>query len=83
MARLIDRPSHAKRVVRLLQEHPVVVLLGARQVGKTTLAHEVARTFADSTFFDAERRGDSALLGEPELALRSQLSAQGCPRRDR
>lgn len=52
-----------------MRENPVVVLLGARQVGKTTLARQVARTFGESSFFDAEQRGDHALLQEPDLAL--------------
>lgn len=69
---LIDRAAHVRRVKRLLREHPVVVLLGARQVGKTTLAHEVARTFRSSTFYDAEQRVDHALLGQPDLAFRDK-----------
>lgn len=36
----VDRRAHSGRVRRLLREHPVVVLLGARQVGKTTLARQ-------------------------------------------
>ncbi|MEZ4226588.1 MAG: ATP-binding protein [Polyangiaceae bacterium] len=59
-------------MTRLLREHPVVVLLGARQVGKTTLAHDVAATFRASHFFDAESRADHALLAEPELAFRDK-----------
>lgn len=65
----VDRTAHVRRVTRLLREHPVVVLLGARQVGKTTLARQIAESHATATFFDAERRGDAALLAEPELAL--------------
>jgi uncharacterized protein len=70
--RLIERGAHARTVLRLLREHPVVVLLGARQVGKTTLAKRVASSFDASTFFDAESRADAALLAEPELALRTK-----------
>lgn len=66
---LIDRSAHVKRIRRLLRENPVVVLLGARQVGKTTLAKQVASAFRESTFFDAEDRADFALLREPNLAL--------------
>jgi predicted AAA+ superfamily ATPase len=50
----------------------VVVLLGARQVGKTTLARRIARQYRSSSFFDAENRTDFALLQEPELAFRDQ-----------
>lgn len=50
----------------------MVALLGARQVGKTTLAHELARAHPrKSTFFDLERSADLSLLADPELALRS------------
>jgi predicted AAA+ superfamily ATPase len=70
--RFIERAAHARTVLRLLREHPVVVLLGARQVGKTTLAKHVASSFGASTFFDAESRADAALLTEPELALRQK-----------
>jgi len=33
----IERSAHLRTVQRLLREHPVVALVGARQVGKTTL----------------------------------------------
>jgi hypothetical protein len=55
--------------LRLLRDYPVVVLLGARQVGKTTLAREVAKRFRNPTFFDAERASDAAVLAEAGLAL--------------
>jgi predicted AAA+ superfamily ATPase len=35
---LIDRTSHLARLRSLLAETPVMAILGARQVGKTTLA---------------------------------------------
>lgn len=41
-ARLIRRVRHLAAVERLLAELPVVGLIGARQVGKTTLAREFA-----------------------------------------
>lgn len=39
-AAMIDRALHRRTVLRLLKDYPVVALLGARQVGKTTLARE-------------------------------------------
>jgi predicted AAA+ superfamily ATPase len=67
----IPRPDHHELVRGRLQRFPVVALLGARQVGKTTLAHEIARGFrGHSTFFDLERAADLSLLADPELALR-------------
>ena len=48
----------------------VVGILGARQVGKTTLARQVAAGFrGPTTFFDLERPQDVARLRDPELAL--------------
>jgi hypothetical protein len=47
-----------------------VGLLGARQVGKTTLARQVARRReAPVTFFDLENPRDTGRLAEPMLAL--------------
>lgn len=67
---LIDRPAHHARIERLLREHPVVALLGARQVGKTTLARDIARRRRSATtIFDLEDPRDLAQLDEPTLAL--------------
>ena len=52
----------------LLAEYPAVALLGPRQVGKTTLAHEVAEG-VDSVYLDLESAADRAKLSEPELYL--------------
>jgi len=58
-------------VLSLLTRHPVVALLGARQVGKTTLAGQIAGEFAGHvTSFDLEDPADLALLEDPGLALR-------------
>lgn len=51
-----------------LAESPAAVLLGPRQVGKTTLARELART-RPSVYLDLESEADRAKLGEPELYL--------------
>jgi len=52
----------------LLGDYPAVALLGPRQVGKTTLAHEVASRM-DSIYLDLESPADRAKLNEPELYL--------------
>lgn len=67
---IIERRRQLDGLEALLGRSPVVAILGARQVGKTTLA----RVFAERhgrpvTFFDLERPGDLARLAEPELAL--------------
>lgn len=51
-----------------LAESPVVALLGPRQVGKTTLAHEIAEA-RPSVYLDLESEADRAKLAEPELYL--------------
>lgn len=51
-----------------LGESPAVALLGPRQVGKTTLALEIARS-RPSIYLDLESTADQAKLSEPELYL--------------
>lgn len=70
MQQLIDRTDLLDDVLLRLRESPVVALLGARQVGKTTLAQQVIARFATSTVFDLERAsGRAALEATPELTL--------------
>ncbi len=57
-------------VRRLLQQFPVVAILGARQVGKTTLALEILRqASAAGERFDLEDPADLARLADAKLAL--------------
>jgi predicted AAA+ superfamily ATPase len=51
-----------------LAEAPAVALLGPRQVGKTTLALELAAT-RPAVYLDLESEADRAKLSEPELYL--------------
>jgi predicted AAA+ superfamily ATPase len=51
-----------------LDEVPAVALLGPRQVGKTTLALQVAKG-RPSVYLDLESEADRAKLSEPELYL--------------
>lgn len=51
-----------------LDEAPAVALLGPRQVGKTTLALEVAES-RPAIYLDLESEADRAKLAEPELYL--------------
>ncbi|MDA2935078.1 AAA family ATPase [Acidobacteria bacterium AH-259-D05] len=56
---------------RLLRTHRVVGIVGARQVGKTTLARSLLSTRTQpSTFFDLEDPRDLARLDDPMLALK-------------
>ena len=40
---MIPRERHLAAVLRLLRQFPIVAILGARQVGKTTLALEILK----------------------------------------
>jgi hypothetical protein len=55
-------------VTAALAETPAVAVLGPRQAGKTTLAHEVAAS-RPSVYLDLESEADRAKLAEPELYL--------------
>jgi predicted AAA+ superfamily ATPase len=67
---MIPRSSHVAAIRGLLRRHPVVAILGARQVGKSTLARLVARS-STTTFFDLEDDSHLARLADPLLALSS------------
>jgi len=64
---LIASFPHIATVRGLLARSPVVALLGARQVGKTTLARQIAGAAPRSTLFDLERAADVVRLADPEL----------------
>ena len=64
----VVRTDHARQVRELLEEFPVVGLLGPRQVGKTTLARDIASERA-AAWFDLELPRDAVRLADPGLAL--------------
>ena len=65
------RKAHLQRISLLLNEFPVVTLLGARQVGKSTLARQLVASRPDpSTWFDLENPVDLTRLADPGLELR-------------
>lgn len=59
-------------LLNALRAMPVVALLGPRQVGKTTLAHQVAQILQDkpSIYLDLELDSDRAKLTDAESYLR-------------
>jgi hypothetical protein len=68
---VIRRERHLKRLAWLLRHFPVVAILGARQVGKTTLARQYAETVQGPVHhFDLESPEDLTRLEEPLVALR-------------
>jgi predicted AAA+ superfamily ATPase len=62
---MITRNTDRAVLKRFIATFPVTAILGPRQSGKTTLAHE----FKTQHFFDLENPQDAALLAEPMLAL--------------
>lgn len=67
---MIDRRRHLERLSWLFRTFPVVAILGARQVGKTTLARALAEIRGGPvTHLDLESAADLALLADPELVL--------------
>ncbi len=73
MQQFLDRPRLLAAVSEGLHEAPVVALLGARQVGKTTLARQVAAAWPGSTrFLDLEIPAvREALAQTPDALLRA------------
>jgi predicted AAA+ superfamily ATPase len=70
MTAMIPRPRHHAALHAALRRAPVVAILGARQVGKTTLARSL-QVDGPRHRIDLEDPADLALLGEPGLALRA------------
>ena len=65
---MIKRRLHT-RLNDLLDQSPAVALLGPRQVGKTTLALEIAKQRPSTIYLDLESDADRAKLTDPELYL--------------
>ena len=67
----MPRTHHLRQLRLLLREFPVVALLGARQVGKSTLARQLAASRRrPAAWFDLENPADLARLADPGLELR-------------
>ncbi|MBM4024966.1 MAG: ATP-binding protein [Planctomycetes bacterium] len=67
---MIAREEEMATLRTLLQRHRVVGLVGARQVGKTTLARRLAQGWTGRVeYFDLENPEDQARLADPMLAL--------------
>jgi uncharacterized protein len=58
-----------ERITAALKRSPAVCLIGARQVGKTTLARQVAKQSTATRFFDLENPAHLAQLADPMLTL--------------
>lgn len=64
----VSRPQLLKLIGRTLRENPVCALLGPRQCGKTTLAHQYA-AHLQAHVFDLELESDRRRLDDAEMAL--------------
>lgn len=70
-ARMIRRKSETE-LIELLEEFPAVAILGPRQIGKTTLALEIAKHFdPEPHYLDLEDPVDLAKLREPRQYFES------------
>ncbi len=69
---MLRRESHLHALRQALAEYPVVAILGARQVGKTSLARDlVASTEGPVEYFDLEDPESTARLAQPKITLGS------------
>ncbi len=67
---VIERARHIEQCRRLLATVPCVSVVGARRIGKTTLAAQIADSLAGPVQrFDLELPSDLGRLAEPALAL--------------
>lgn len=71
MQGMIER-RHRKSIEDALENQAGVVLLGPRQVGKTTLAQDIAES-REAVYLDMERTADRQVLEEPDLYLDEQV----------
>ena len=68
---MITRLREQKTLDALLKRHRVVGIIGARQVGKTTLARSILKGAPQAAnYFDLENPEDLARLADPMLALK-------------
>lgn len=66
---MIEREAHSK-ILAGLKRNAAVVLLGPRQVGKTTLAKRIEKDLG-AVYLDLQNRSDRRMLDEPLLFLES------------
>jgi predicted AAA+ superfamily ATPase len=68
---MIPRQRHLDQLLARLRNFPIVAMLGPRQVGKTTLAQQLASQWPGPVrHFDLEDPEDQARLADPSFVLR-------------
>ncbi len=65
-------------IIKHLSAFPAVALLGARQVGKSTLAKKIIENFADAVYLDLEDPRDFVKLQEPLAFLEANSGSLIC-----
>ncbi|MGL4512548.1 MAG: ATP-binding protein [Lacipirellulaceae bacterium] len=73
---MVPRRDELAELLRMLKSNPVVGIVGARQVGKTTLARDLVKAWVGDSkrvahHFDLEDPIDQARLADPMLTLAS------------
>ncbi len=69
MQKYIHRDLENK-INKRLKNNPAVALLGARQVGKSTIAKKIIEQFKNSVYLDLEKPSDRQKVeNDPELFL--------------
>lgn len=66
MHKIIPRNDLKTTILARLENNPAVALLGARQVGKSTIAEMIITKFPGALYLDLERPADLAKLSDPE-----------------
>ncbi len=65
----IPRHQHINQVLSGLEDIPIVAIVGPRQIGKSTLARDMAERVGGAHYFDLERTLDRRRLQDPYLVL--------------
>jgi predicted AAA+ superfamily ATPase len=63
-----DRPELLAKVRKALSRSPIVMLVGPRQCGKTTLARQLVGE-RSANYFDLEQHAVASVMAEPSLVL--------------
>ena len=73
----LNRKLH-KDIVDYLGAFPIVAILGARQVGKSTLAKMISLEFDNYLYLDLEKPSDFRKLSEPEIFFEAHSDKLVC-----
>ncbi|MCY4643165.1 MAG: ATP-binding protein [Bacteriovoracales bacterium] len=78
MLGLIERIQLQNRLKELLENYPAVAILGARQVGKSTLAKQIIELFKGAVYLDLQLPKDLNKVSDPEAFFRFNDRALIC-----